>query len=155
MNIGFYEGPVLCILVTEMSETTPSNPGFGYCLFFLRAYYQCVKQFIKVSAKWRLVLRLDAARRAHVFQNCIRSIPVKHALSRAPCIVATSVHHCMKQQDRRQYNTLTNKFKVKEAEIFDLQFHRSSRSRSTHKRRLEIYFFIASLQLIINVTYLI
>ena len=151
VNIGFYEGPVLCILSPKCQKQLPLIPYLGIAFFFTRilSVRETVYQSLgKMAAS-------IAARRAHVFQNCIRSIPVKHALSRAPCIVATSVHHCMKQQDRRQYNTLTNKFKVKEAEIFDLQFHRSSRSRSTHKRRLEIYFFIASLQLIINVTYLI
>ena len=49
-----------------------------------------------------------------VLQNCmIRGISAKHALSRAPCIVATSMHHPLKQQNTRQYNTLTKKFKVK------------------------------------------
>ena len=51
-------------------------------------------------------------RSAVVLQNCLKSVPLRQAINRTPCIIATSIQHHLKQQNSRQYKTLTEKYKV-------------------------------------------
>ena len=68
----------------------------------------CVKVFIHHTGKMAAVIKGVRA-----FQSCVKSIPLRQAISRTPFITATSIHHCIRQQDSRQFNTLTRDYKVK------------------------------------------